>query len=107
MKVVPGNPTDCTLNSGEAVTVELDAPDDGSIVDFGVYERSGTIATGDLEIVGKDYKKAGVAREVHLLTAGRTVTIKPRTDCGMVHLVLKASLTQASAKKMASTQPKA
>lgn len=97
----PGQLVVASLKAGESVTVSL--PNVTSCVDFGVYEKTGSVPTAGIDIVGGGYVRAGVVRLTHLYGPVKTATITARAATGEFHVVYK-SLVQSTCVKLASTQ---
>jgi hypothetical protein len=93
------------LAAGQTATVLI--PQAVGCIDFGIYERPGTIITSTVDIVGGGYKKTGASlRLAHLYGAMKAVTVTARQDTGIFHVVWKP-MSQATCLKMARSQAKA
>lgn len=100
----PGQLVIVNLRAGETVTVSI--PKAVGCIDLGVYEKSGSVATAGIDLVGGGYKRGGVVRLTHLYGTMKTATITARVATGDFHVTYKV-MNQATCLKMARSQAKA
>jgi hypothetical protein len=101
---LPASGTLGTLNLAAGQTAQVNMPNAVGCVDFGIYERAGTITTASVDVVGGGYRKTGASlRLIHLYGTMKSATVTAHQNTGMFHVVYK-SMTQSSCLKMARTQ---
>jgi len=96
-----------TLNLLAGQSADVQIPKAVGCIDFGIYERPGTIISSTVDLVGGGYKKTGASlRLTHLYGTMKSVTVTARQDTGIFHVVWK-TMSQATCLKMARSQAKA
>lgn len=92
------------LSAGQVGTVLI--PRAVGCVDFGIYERAGTISSATVDVMGAVYRKTNVGvRLTHLYGPMTLATVTAHQDTGPIHVVYK-TMSQATCLKMARTQPR-